>query len=166
MVNPLVLVLLLSSMASLELGHEASARRIFARLLVQGHYGGSHIEQAAFLLRDERGRLVAVDWPATGETDSAAWAGPLPAGVVAIAHTHPNWLPRPSRIDRATARRTRVPVYVITRTEIWKTDGETPATVATGDWSGGDAGTSGGGAEELQEAEPGLSDGSIPRREA
>jgi hypothetical protein len=135
MVNPSLVLLLLASLASFDVAHEAGARHIFARLLAEGHYGSSHIERAAFLVRDSRGRLSAVDWPAAAGADSAEWNGAFPPGVVAIAHTHPNWLPRPSKIDSATARQARVPVYVITRTEIWKTTGEAPAAIAAEGWA-------------------------------
>jgi hypothetical protein len=134
MVNQSLVLLLLASLGSFDVAHEAEARGIFARLLAEGHYGSSHIERAAFLVRDRHGRISAIDWPASAGADSAEWEGAFPPGVVAIVHTHPNWLPRPSKIDAATARRSRVPVYVVTRTEIWKTTGEASAAIA-GEWS-------------------------------
>jgi proteasome lid subunit RPN8/RPN11 len=54
---------------------------------------------------------------------------------VAIIHTHPNWLPLPSKLDVLVARQTAVPVYVLTRTRIARTDGGQPAVVVAGDWS-------------------------------
>ncbi len=42
------------------------------------------------------------------------WAEPLPNGVVAIVHTHPNWERLPSTIDIRTSQRIHLPVYVVT----------------------------------------------------
>jgi proteasome lid subunit RPN8/RPN11 len=55
---------------------------------------------------------------------------------VAILHTHPIYLPLPSNRDMRVAREVAIPVYVITRNRIERTDGGTPVVVVAGDWSG------------------------------
>lgn len=84
-------------------------------------HGFSHLEVAAFIVRDADGNTTVIEWPATGLPDSARWVGPVPRGAIAIAHTHPSWEPRPSRIDVATARHAQMPVYVVTPMQVWKT---------------------------------------------
>ncbi len=83
-------------------------------------FGLRHTEEAAFIVGNADGRLALIRWPEAGEPDTSRWTGPLPEGVVAIVHTHPNWNPLPSKIDIRTAQRSRLPVYVVTRTEIFQ----------------------------------------------
>jgi hypothetical protein len=109
---------------------------VFAALLRNARYGCSSQEQAAFLIRDARGATFFLRWRGNGELNRAEWDGPLPAGTVAIIHTHPNWLPLPSNRDIRVAREASVPVYVITLTRIARTDGGAPFVVVSGDWSG------------------------------
>ena len=109
---------------------------VFAALLRNARYGCSNQEQAAFLIRDARGATFFLRWRGNGELNRAEWDGPLPAGTVAIIHTHPNWLPLPSSRDIRVARETAVPVYVITLTRIARTDGGAPFVVVSRDWSG------------------------------
>lgn len=106
----------------------------FRRLLQRSRYGFD-AEQAAFLVRRADGSLTLVDWQYGGERNEATWQGAFPEGTIAIVHTHPCWLPMPSGIDKATARRSHVPVYVLTRLRITRTSGDEPAVVAHGDWS-------------------------------
>lgn len=115
-------------------------------LVVDAHYGFSHTEEAAFIVRTSTGRFDIVNWSASGGPDSALWVGAFPAGTIAIIHTHPNWVPSPSRIDMRTAARSRVPVYVLTRSRISKTNGSTIEIVTDGDWRPG-GGRSGQSAE-------------------
>lgn len=102
-------------------------------LVVSARFGYSHTEHAAFIVLDA-GRFTTVEWPASNTLDSAVWVGPFPHGTVAIVHTHPNWLPSPSLLDMRTAARAHVPVYVLTRSRITKTDGERIEIVTDGDW--------------------------------
>ena len=92
---------------------------IAAALMMLGQAG--NMEDAAFLVLDCHGNVQVVRWPSTGVPDSAMWIGAVPQGAFAIAHTHPNWRPRPSKIDIVTARTTKMPVYVITRGQVWET---------------------------------------------
>jgi proteasome lid subunit RPN8/RPN11 len=135
MLRHLVVVAILAPTTSAaDLALEAPVREMSWRLLGNARYGFSHEEQAAFVVRTASGAYGFFSWPSNGVSDSARWEGRLPGGVVAIIHTHPNWLPSPSSIDARTARTTGVPVYVITRTEISKTTGGTPEVVISGDW--------------------------------
>ena len=80
-----------------------------------------NMEDAAFLVRDANGAVTIVRWEPSGVPDSAMWVGPIPENAFAIAHTHPDWRPRPSRIDVNTARSAKLPVYVVTKTQVWET---------------------------------------------
>jgi hypothetical protein len=104
------------------------------QMLGDAGFGFGRMEQAAFIVREADGRLILVRWPEAGEPGTSRWVGPLPNGVVAIAHTHPNWDPNPSKIDIRTAQQSHLPVYVVTRTEISKTLGGLPQIVLSGDW--------------------------------
>ncbi len=116
--------------------HDPAVRGVLTELLRNARYGCVNTEEAAFLIRDAHGRTFFLRWRANGELNSATWNGALPAGTVAIVHTHPNWLPLPSHIDARVARETSLPVYVVTLTRISRTDGGTPSLIASGDWSG------------------------------
>jgi proteasome lid subunit RPN8/RPN11 len=107
---------------------------MFWQLLSQARYGFSHGEEAAFVVRGEIGGYRCVAWPSDGFVDSARWVGRFPDGVVAIIHTHPNWMATPSSIDVRTARTARIPVYVITRTQITLTNGDETRIVISGEW--------------------------------
>jgi hypothetical protein len=117
-----------------DIATDPSARRMFWDLVRHARYGFSNREQVAFIIRERDGALSCVVWPSSGEPDSGRWEGPFPTGVVAIAHTHPNWLPVPSSIDIRTATRTRTPVYVVTRSQIYETAGGEPVAVARTSW--------------------------------
>lgn len=97
-------------------------------------FGFRHTEEAAFIVGNGDGGFIFVRWPSGAEPDTARWTGPMPGRVVAIVHTHPNWLPLPSRIDIRTAKQSHVPVYVVTRRAISKTSGGSPEIVLSGDW--------------------------------
>ncbi|MEO8033360.1 MAG: hypothetical protein ABI837_02935 [Acidobacteriota bacterium] len=120
--------------ANPDLADDPRVRDGFRRLLQRSRYGFD-AEQAAFLVRRADGSLILVDWQYGGERNGASWQGVFPEGTIAIVHTHPCWLPMPSGIDRATARRSRVPVYVLTCLRIARTSGDEPAVVVWGDWS-------------------------------
>jgi proteasome lid subunit RPN8/RPN11 len=106
----------------------------FCEILVRKAKSEREAEQAAFVVRTAGGILYFVWWPANGERNSAQWRGSFPLGTVAIVHTHPPWLPAPSNVDVTTARRTGVPVYVVTRSGISMTSGGPPVTLIEGEW--------------------------------
>jgi hypothetical protein len=103
-------------------------------LLADARWGFDEFEEAAFVVRDERGRHSLVRWPRPTVKHQAHWSGPYPPRTVAIVHTHPNWSPEPSEVDARAARRGGIPVYVLTRTKIMRTTGGTAETVFSGDW--------------------------------
>jgi hypothetical protein len=90
-------------------------------------------ERAAFLVRDDKGRLRAVSWPA-GETAEASYKGRIPARCIAVIHTHPIAAPQPSRRDIAEAQRIQLPIVVITpdRVTVATTNGSTMQLFAEG----------------------------------
>ncbi len=86
----------------------------FVHVLQAGAYGGRQTERAAFLVMEADRSLQCRDWPATHEFREARWVGPLPEGVVAVAHTHPLSFPDPSDQDLSEARRLGIPIFVLT----------------------------------------------------
>jgi hypothetical protein len=94
----------------------------------------STIEESAFVVRLGSGRLVFVRWPRSAASHEGRWSRAIPAGAIAIVHTHPNWLPEPSRIDIRTAAHAHLVVYVLTRFRITMTDGGAVQTVVDGPW--------------------------------
>ena len=127
----LTTVLLLSMMG--DVAHDRDVRAAMWDLIAQTRYGFSETEEAMFIVRSGSG-YAFVRWPPAGMAHQARWTQRFPRGVVAIVHTHPNWIPHPSEIDVRTARRTSVPVYVVTRTKITRTTGDDVTTVVMGDW--------------------------------
>ncbi|HEX7138554.1 MAG TPA: Mov34/MPN/PAD-1 family protein [Vicinamibacterales bacterium] len=113
---------------------DRSARTECWILLSKAQWGMSHQEQASFIIRMPCGKLTFVRWPAPEEANVQRYRG-IPRGTVAIAHTHPNWLPMPSAIDRGTAKTAHVPVYVVTRSMITLTDGRRTRVIVDGEWS-------------------------------
>jgi JAB domain-containing protein similar to deubiquitination enzymes len=103
-------------------------------MLGRAQYGFSHLEEAAFVLAAPDGTLSLMRWPGTGRIDQSYWRGPLPRNAVAIVHTHPNSFPKPSRIDARTSITTGLPVYVITRSSIMKTNGSRTEVVSKKPW--------------------------------
>jgi hypothetical protein len=131
----LMMAMLAAGTRAADLVQQPAVRREFRDLLLRGRWGMSHNEHATFVVRRGDGTIGFVEWPASAETDSARWEGAYPAGTIAIAHTHPNWLPAPSRLDSGVARRSGLPVYVITRGRLSKTDGAATEIVEEGAWA-------------------------------
>jgi hypothetical protein len=133
----IVLVALLGSMEALASDAAPDARTIALSwdLLRGAQYGRSTTEHSAFLVSDAKGELQLVKWPGQATSLSATYRGIIPAGTVAIVHTHPNALPNPSRGDAALARKLNLPVYVLTRTSITRTSGGRMELIAVGDWN-------------------------------
>lgn len=100
--------------------------RYFSEMLRQALGAGGGREEAAFVIRDGSGAIVFHPWPRSGKSKVASWRGPVPEGVIAIAHTHPsNWWSAATAHDLAEARRTRLPIFILTRAKICVAD---PAT--------------------------------------
>ena len=89
----------------------ATVRECFSSMLAATRFGANGEEAGAFLIEDERG-LTCQRWPERGRR-RVTWRGPLPRGVMAIAHTHPGNAPLPSRHDREEAERLRIPFIVV-----------------------------------------------------
>lgn len=89
----------------------------FETLLRKSAYGRLGEERAGFLVYDgERFHLVM--WPPTHLFHAEKWHGAIPAGTVAVVHTHPPSLPEPSLDDRMEAQRVGVPIIVLTATAV------------------------------------------------
>lgn len=120
---------------SLDLATDPRTMTLSWELLEKARYGRDTKEHAAFLMRDAGGELRLAEWPWGAESTRATYHGEVPAGTVAIVHTHPGHLPNPSPGDAALSRRLSLPVYVLTRGSVTRTDGARMETVAVGDWN-------------------------------
>jgi hypothetical protein len=94
-------------------------------------------EVAAFIVRAEDGTLSCVMWPHTANRRSEHYRGDVPAGTVAIAHTHPIFAEHPSRGDVEQAKRIGLPIYVITRWSLYVVDADGTVTplIVHRDWT-------------------------------
>ena len=89
----------------------------YESLLVESGYGRLSREHAAFLIREVDGTLTLEPW-ARGSRSHATYRGRVPAGAIAILHTHPHGETSPSVQDRAEAKRLGMPVVVITTEKV------------------------------------------------
>lgn len=128
------LLFLIFTASAPDITADPAARQYLWSLLAEARYGFAESEEAAFVVRDARGRLSFVRWPSLGISNQARWPGRFPAGTIAIVHTHPNRTPQPSRLDARVARRKGIPVYVLTRTKITRTRGGAAEVIVEGDW--------------------------------
>ena len=85
----------------------------FTNLIRMAGYGKRADERAGFLVL-EHGHIRLEAWPATNGYHAAEWAGAIPAGTVALAHTHPQQFPEASVQDRNEAQRLGIPIFVLT----------------------------------------------------
>lgn len=100
---------------------ESTLRPPAFRLWESAGFGKETSERAAWVLKDDAGRVRWLAWPNGRRYLRARWEGPVPADAVAIAHTHPTTVdPKPSEQDVETARELRMPVYTVSRSGIWK----------------------------------------------
>lgn len=99
--------------------------RMSIDLLRRSRYGSDNYEYAAFILRDDAGRYSSQPFPALRQFRRAESRGPTPTGAVAIIHTHPERMERPSLQDQLESRRLGIPIYVLTRWAIYKVDPNT-----------------------------------------
>ena len=111
---------------SFDVRRSADDPHVMAALQDLAHRGVYQVDQtevAAFLVRDSNGVISAVRWPHTANRRSEHYEGAIPAGTVAIAHTHPLQAdPRPSRGDIEQARKIGLPIYVVTRRNLYVVD--------------------------------------------
>lgn len=125
-------------LATVECGDLCSAAAIrgYAKLNAAASLTRHANERAAFIVRrPSDGSLTLVMWHA-GDAAEASWSGRIPAGTIAIAHTHPPSTPDPSRKDVQESARLRIPIVVITprRVTIVEIDG-TPREVLGDGWT-------------------------------
>jgi hypothetical protein len=125
---------LLTLVFTADVTSDPALRAGFRDMLHDVRSGFAHVEEAAFIVRLPNGHLTLVRWPSSQMPDEAVWIGAFPRGTIAIVHTHPNWLPRPSNIDALSAKRAGVAIYVLTRSAIVKTTGGEPQVVAGEEW--------------------------------
>lgn len=106
----------------------ADVAEAFNHLIAKAGYGRRDDECAAFLVWDN-GSFRLIEWPASHRFHAADFQGPIPEGTVAVVHTHPFVLPSPSLHDRMEARRTGIPIFVLTpgKAVLVRDDGMTTA---------------------------------------
>ncbi len=84
----------------------------YGELLAASEFGRKPFEKAGFLVR-EGTELRLIYWE--GQLyQKASHRGPIPAGCLAIVHTHPRLQPDPSPQDTLVAQRLGLPVLVLT----------------------------------------------------
>jgi hypothetical protein len=127
-------VLLFAQPMGIEITSDPLIRAGLWRMFADTRFGHAMNEEAAFIVRAADGALSLVRWPSSDAPHRSQWKAPVPAGAIAIAHTHPNGQPRPSIADSRTAEQWSMPVYVVTRTRIARTDGTHTETVVEGNW--------------------------------
>jgi proteasome lid subunit RPN8/RPN11 len=104
-------------------------------LLRTAAWGQSPHEHGAFAVLDADGHVTFVAWPFHHAALSATYTGSIPAHAFAIVHTHPNSHPMPSSEDETASKRLDMPVYVVTRAVVTRTNGKRTEYVAWGDWN-------------------------------
>jgi proteasome lid subunit RPN8/RPN11 len=95
---------------------------ILIQLSSMARLGTSRVNQteaAAFLVRRSERALELVPWPDHFENHRQSWRGTVPAGAIAVVHTHPDRSPIPSRGDCELARSTGLAVVALSRWAIW-----------------------------------------------
>jgi RHS repeat-associated protein len=85
-------------------------------------------ERAAWIMNNS-GAYSCMRWPFSSDYKKEQWKGPVPKMAAGIAHTHPTrgiggsrGGPRPSGGDEETAKKIKLPVYVVTEEGVWKYD--------------------------------------------
>jgi JAB domain-containing protein similar to deubiquitination enzymes len=100
----------------------------FDELFAHAYYGHADYESAAFLILNNDKSIGCREWRPSFAFRTAQWTGSVPDGTIAIAHTHPQRLRRPSRQDLKTAADAGVPVIVVTQS--WLAVGATDGSVS------------------------------------
>lgn len=122
----IALLVALPAAPSHDLARITEDRRLlemFGNMVLRSLITAPGVEIAAFVVRDTQGNLHCLLWPATSNYRSHAFHGVVPGHVVALVHTHPPKADeKPSEEDIATARRSGLPVYVLTRRYIYAAD--------------------------------------------
>lgn len=129
------LLMLVSQPPAAQLGSSPTVRAYLTELLQLAGWGYRDGERAAFLVTDGGG-LRCLVWPYHTALRGERYRGRIPPGTVAVLHTHPNAIPRPSIEDREEARRVRLPFLVASSRHIYAvtTTGEIAAVVVNEWW--------------------------------
>jgi hypothetical protein len=104
---------------------EPALLRMFADVAGRSRRGDLQRETAAFVWRDVEGAYGCTVWPSHHSWRAEQSSGPAPPGTIAVVHTHPKGLERPSQDDVAECMRTGYTFYVITFWQIYRIE---PAT--------------------------------------
>ena len=138
----LVMMTAMLTGAGVARGEEPSVDRALFQILSDlqsgSKRGDGQRERAAFILRDEKGDYRCVLWPSEHRWREASYSGVVPAGTIAVAHTHTRELPRPSEHDVDEALRSKLTFYIITFWSIYRIDpttGRIVAVVWNQDWT-------------------------------
>jgi|SRR5437588_1907428 len=136
-----MLAALLFLALSFDVRHSVDDPHVLSALQDLAHRGAYQTDQtevAAFLVRDANGVIRSVMWPHTANRRSEHYEGTIPAGTVAIAHTHPLQADEhPSRADIEQAKKIGLPIYVVTRRNLYVVDssGEVIELFARTNWT-------------------------------
>jgi hypothetical protein len=103
----------------------------FARVLADG--SGPRPESAAFVVLRGGANFDCVPWPRTNDRHSARFNGRIPAGTVAIVHSHPASQPEPSPHDLNEAQRLGISIFVVTPDAVTMAPAGGPAATVTRD---------------------------------
>jgi len=103
--------------------------RIFSDVYGRSRRGDLQRETAAFVWRDAEGAYGCTVWPSHHLWRAEQSSGPAPPGTIAVVHTHPKGLERPSQNDVAECMRTGYTFYVITFWQIYRVEPATGAIV-------------------------------------
>jgi proteasome lid subunit RPN8/RPN11 len=133
----LVLFLAIASFDFRQAAGDPQVLAIFQDLAARGARQFDQQEVAAFIVRDDEGSITSVLWPHTANRMSERYDGVIPGGTVAIAHTHPYYAELPSRADVEQSKKIGLPIYVISRRNVFVVDpssGESIAIIRNKGW--------------------------------
>jgi hypothetical protein len=83
-------------------------------------------EKAAWIIVNPKGEFELVQWLNTPQEGKQVWNRVLPPNIVALAHTHPDYVdPRPSKQDQIEARRLKTCIFTLARKGIWSVTSDT-----------------------------------------
>jgi proteasome lid subunit RPN8/RPN11 len=114
-------------------------RAYLADLLRLAGGGYRLTERAAFLVAAGEGGYRCLLWPYHTAVQREVFRGRIPPRTIAVLHTHPNSMPRPSTEDRHESRRLGLPFIVASARHIYAVGraGEVAAVVENRRWSDG-----------------------------
>jgi hypothetical protein len=102
-----------------QLASDPSVRAYLADLLRLAGNGYRLTERAAFLVAADDGGYRCLLWPYHTAIQGEVFRGKIPSRTIAVLHTHPNSMPRPSTGDRFESRRVGLPFIVVSARHIY-----------------------------------------------